>query len=43
VDGEGVAVEGRGPAGEVDDVVVVVAELDEVGESGGAAVFRWMR
>src|SRR3954452_9278361 len=38
-DGEGVAVEGRGPAGLVDDVMVVVAERDEVVERGGAAVF----
>src|SRR3954467_445619 len=35
---EGVAVEGRGPAGEVDDVVVVVAERDDVDERGDAAV-----
>ena len=34
-----VAVEGGGPAGLVDDVVVVVAERDEVGERGDAAVF----
>jgi hypothetical protein len=39
VDGEGVAVVGGGPSGSVDDVVVVVAEQDEVGEVGGSAVF----
>jgi hypothetical protein len=37
-DGEGVAVVLGGPAGEVHDVMVVVAERDEVGEGGGAAI-----
>ena len=37
-DGEGVAVELRGPAGEVHDVMMVVAERHEIDEVGRAAV-----
>ena len=38
-DGEGVAVELRGPSGQVHDVMMMVAERHEVVEDGRSAVF----